>query len=400
MRSVLHVLPHPGGGGETYVDRLDRMPGFEFERLFLAPSPEPREALPALCRSVPALQLRARKHDLVHVHGEVASGLALPSLALRPSVVTLNGLHLVRRLAGLPRLAGAVNLRLVVAAATRTICVSNAEKSQTLEIVGANSERRLLMIPNSVELRSAPTAKRRASARSAFGLTSDAVVGAWVGSTDVRKDPLLAAQAAMEVARSGLPFTLLVAGDGPLRPSLEQLAARSEGAVRVLGFRNDVSDILAASDLFVVTSHREGLPYALLEGMATGLPAVVADEPGTVEAIGEGGLVVGESRVDAFAHALGELVRNEPLRLDLGRRAHARAASIYRAEDMVERTRIVYRAVIDERGAGQRRTRRRPAAGADSRRSRSIRRRRRAEAWAAGERSLRPASPPDGLSRR
>lgn len=354
MRSVLHVLPHPGGGGETYVDTLERMPGFEFERLFLAPSPEPREALRALCESALALQLRARKHHLVHVHGEVASGLALPSLALRPSVVTLNGLHLVRRLAGLPRLAAAANLRLVVTTATRTICVSNAERSQTLAFVGARSARRLLMIPNSVDVPATPAAERRAGARFGLGLGPDVVVGAWIGSTDVRKDPLLAAEAAMEVARSGLPFTLLVAGDGPLRPSLEQLAARSEGAVRVLGRRRDVSDVLAASDLFVVTSHREGLPYALLEGMANGLPAVVSDEPGTVEAMGEGGLVVGESRIDAFAHALGELVRNEPLRLDLGRRAHARVASIYRAEDMVEKTRIVYRTVIDERGAGRR----------------------------------------------
>jgi glycosyltransferase involved in cell wall biosynthesis len=347
---VLHVLPHPGGGGETYADTLERMSGFEFERLFLAPSPDPREALPALCRSAPTLQLRARSHDLVHVHGEVASGLALPSLALRPSVMTVNGLHLVRRLTGFPRLAAAANLRLCVAAATRTICVSNAERSQTLEIVGARSASRVLMIPNSVELRSAPTAERRAGARAAFGLTANAVVGAWVGSTDDRKDPLLAARAAVKVAQQGLPFTLLVAGDGPLRPSLEQLAGRSEGAVRVLGFRDDVSDVLAASDLFVVTSHREGLPYALLEGMATGLPAVVSDEPGTVEAVGDGGLVVGESHVDAFADALGKLVRNTPLRLDLGRRALARVASIYRAEDMIERTRVVYRTVIDERG--------------------------------------------------
>ena len=269
-------------------------------------------------------------------------------------MVTLNGLHLLRRLAGIPRLAAVANLRLVVAAATRTICVSNAERNQTLEVVGSGSAWRLLMIPNSVDLRPAPTAERRARARTALGLPPGAVVGAWVGSTDVRKDPLLAAHAAIKVAQRGLPFTLLVAGDGPLRPSLEQLAARSEGVVRVLGFCGDLSDVLAASDLFVVSSRREGLPYALLEGMARGLPAVVSDEPGTVEAIGDGGLVVGESRVDAFAHALGELVRNESLRLDLGRRAHSRVASLYGAEEMVDRTRIVYRTAIDERRARRR----------------------------------------------
>ncbi len=163
VRSVLHVLPHPGGGGETYVDTLERMGGFEFERLFLAPSPEPREALRTLCRTGVALQLLARKHDLVHVHGEVASGFALPSLALRPSVVTLNGLHLLRRLVGIPRLAAVANLRLVVAAATRTICVSNAERNWTLEVVGPRSGRRLLVDPE--QRRPRPAANRRAARR-------------------------------------------------------------------------------------------------------------------------------------------------------------------------------------------------------------------------------------------
>ena len=44
-RSVLHVLPHPGGGGETYVDLLDEMPGYRFSRVYLAPSPRPTLAL-------------------------------------------------------------------------------------------------------------------------------------------------------------------------------------------------------------------------------------------------------------------------------------------------------------------------------------------------------------------
>jgi glycosyltransferase involved in cell wall biosynthesis len=348
VRSVLHVLPHPGGGGETYVDTLERMGGFEFERFFLAPSPDPRDALRTLWRTGVDLQLRARKHDLVHAHGEVASGFALPSLALRPSVVTLNGLHLLRRLDGFAGLAAVANIRLVVAASSRTICVSNAERDQTLEVVGRRSKPRLLVIPNSVDLAPEPTSESRAEARRALGLPANAVVAAWVGSLDTRKDPLLAARAAIEVARRGTPFSLLVAGDGPLRPALEQLAATGE-AVHFLGFRHDVRSVLASADLFVVSSHREGLPYSLLEAMATGLPAVVSDEPGTVEGVGDAGIVVRSRDVGAFADGLSELARDKPRRLELGRRARARVATHYSADEMVRRTATVYESALGAR---------------------------------------------------
>src|SRR4051812_6248701 len=88
---ILHVLPHPGGGGETYVDHLARLSGYHFERRFVASGPKPSAA--ALAGALSA-QLAGSRFDLLHVHGEVVGGLCLPSLALRPSVVTINGSHL------------------------------------------------------------------------------------------------------------------------------------------------------------------------------------------------------------------------------------------------------------------------------------------------------------------
>ena len=98
-RSVLHVLPHPGSGGERYVDLLEAMPGYHFTRAYLAPSPKP--SLVELARGVTRAHRRGRDYDLVHVHGDVAAMLCMPLLAGRPSVVTFHGLHLARRLTGL-----------------------------------------------------------------------------------------------------------------------------------------------------------------------------------------------------------------------------------------------------------------------------------------------------------
>ena len=164
---MLHVLPHPGGGGETYVDLLSTMPGYRFSRTYLAPSSTP--SLRQLSRGVIDAYRQARAPDLLHLHGEVASGACLPLLAARPSVVTLNGLHLVRRLTGIRRKAAALNLRALVRAADRTICVARAEHDYLTAAVGSVAQNRAVVIHNGVRL-PAPSDAERADARKELGL--------------------------------------------------------------------------------------------------------------------------------------------------------------------------------------------------------------------------------------
>ena len=97
-------------------------------------------------------------------------------------------------------------------------------------------------------------------------------------------------------------------GDGPLRPLVE---AQADKRVRVLAPRRDLRRLFTAADLFILTSSREGLSFALLEALAAGLPAVVTDAPENVEAIGQAGLAApfGEFQhgVDAVADCLKNL---------------------------------------------------------------------------------------------
>ena len=92
-----------------------------------------------------------------------------------------------------------------------------------------------------------------------------------------------------------MPLVLLVAGEGPLSA---QVAARAGPAVRPLGFRSDPGALLAAADLLVLPSEREGLSLAVLEAMAHGRPVVVSDGPGNPDAVGEAGVVVPVGDVD------------------------------------------------------------------------------------------------------
>ncbi|MBM2821306.1 MAG: pglH [Thermoleophilia bacterium] len=337
-RSVLHVLPHPGGGGETYVDLLSDMPGYRFSRIYLAHSPTP--SLPELGRGIASAFRRTRAHDLLHVHGEIASGLCLPLLATRPSVVTLNGLHLVRRLSGLRRTAAALNLRAVVRAADRTICVANAERDNLVAAVGPAAARRALVVSNGVRIPSPPSKAERVEVRAELGIAESEPVGIWVGSLDERKNPLAAIRAAEQASVS-----LLVVGDGPLRSAVERSA---QGPVRILGHRDDIPRLVAAADFYVLTSRREGLAFSLLEAMAYGLPAVVTDLPENVEAVSDAGVVVPWGDEGALVAAFRRLVANKDERTALGERARSRIAELFDAEEMVRRTRAVYDDVLVE----------------------------------------------------
>ena len=338
-RCVLHVLPHAGGGGETYVDVLSPMPGYRFRRVYVAPKRKP--AVGEVAAGIVALARLLRGYDLLHVHGEATAGLCLPLLAARPSVVTLHGLHLLRRVRGFRRRAAALNLRAVLRAASRTICVSNAEREQLASVVGRAALQRALVIHNGARIATPATDAERGAVRRELGIAQSQPVAIWVGSLDERRDPLVAIRAAL---RTSTP--LLVVGDGPLRSEAER-AARSP--IQVLGHREDVPRLLAAADLFVLVSEREGLSFALLEAMAHGLPAIVADVAENVEAVGDSGLAVPYADEEAVATGLRRLVEKEEERAALGERARRRVAELFAADDMIDRTRAVYDEVLAER---------------------------------------------------
>ena len=336
-RSVLHVLPHGGGGGETYVDVLSAMPGYRFTRVELAPRRKsgPLEVVGGLTDLAGAIH----GHDLLHVHGEGAAGLLLPLLALRPAVVTLHGLHLLRRATGFRRRAAELNLQAVVRAADRTICVSNAEHEALTAVVGQGH--RTVVVHNGVRVPPQASGAERLSVRAELGLAASDVVGIWVGSLDERRDPLVVVRAAERASA-----TVIFVGDGPLRSDVERAATTR---IRVLSQRGDVPRLLAAADFFVLMSHREGFSFAVLEAMAHGLPAVVADVPENIEAIGDAGMAVRYGDEEELVAALRRLADDEPQRAELGDQARRRVADLFSAEDMVARTRAVYDDVIPER---------------------------------------------------
>lgn len=145
----------------------------------------------------------------------------------------------------------------------------------------------------------------------------------------------------------------VLAGDGPERASLEAQTRELglNGRVLFLGYRHDVSDLLASCDLFVLPSLFEGLPLSILEAMAANKPVVASAVGGNDEAIvhGETGLLVPPANPTALAAAIHTVLSNSDLARRLAATGKARVYEHFSAEAMVERTVHIYDQILGSR---------------------------------------------------
>jgi glycosyltransferase involved in cell wall biosynthesis len=341
---IIHVLPHRGGGGEAYIDMLERLPGFTHERFYLSAGRTPSSGLASIPLRWPRLAIRVRASALIHTHGDVTSALVLPLLRTRPAVMTTHGLSMLRRITGSRRTAFIHALAQVARTSDAVICTSATERDELGGVLPDRYQDKLLVIPNGIDPPLEIDEPRRRAIRAELEADSETVLGVFAGELEPNKSPLLAARAAIRVRASGVPFVLAIAGDGPQTPQLRSLAGP---AVRVLGYRSDLQQLMAASDVFVQPSEREGTSFALLEAMGHGLAIVAAAGRGSPETVGDAALLFESGDEDSLVAALEALASDPELRGSLGRRARARMLERFEVGTFLERTEAVYRRSLE-----------------------------------------------------
>lgn len=188
----------------------------------------------------------------------------------------------------------------------------------------------------------------RESVRAELGVAPDTPVVLSVASLTPQKAQHVLIGAFSRVLAQLPDAVLLLAGAGPARPGLEASAAPLGSSVRFLGARRDVPDLLVASDLFVLSSAREGLPIVLLEAMRAGRPAVATRIGGIPEAIvpGETGCLVELGDEAGLAHAVARLLRDPALGRRMGEAAEQRWRERFTASRMVRETERIYGEVL------------------------------------------------------
>jgi glycosyltransferase involved in cell wall biosynthesis len=224
---------------------------------------------------------------------------------------------------------------------TVTICVAEHERSSGIAARTCRSDR-TVVIPNAVDVAAVKTAEVN-------GRTPRLVT---VGRLKAPKDFRTLARAFAALPRGS--FEALIVGDGPDRPEVEAELARLglANAVRLLGERRDVPELLAGSDVFVLSSASEGLPLSVEEAMAAGLPVVASAVGGVPELVvdGETGYLVPPGEAGRLAEALRSLLEDPSLRRRMGRSGRARAEALFDLNAFRRAHVELYRRQLAERG--------------------------------------------------
>lgn len=169
-----------------------------------------------------------------------------------------------------------------------------------------------------------------------------------VGRLARKKDWPLLVRAAGLARRSGLEAGFVLAGDGPLRPSLER-EARRQGASNLLflGHRDDAPDVVRALDVLLHPSLAEGAPGVVRDAMLLGVPVVARDIPASRETLaGHGVLLAGADPQEAWA-AIRKLLLDPDRRAAVARAARESARSRFDLAAMIDGTIAVYRELLD-----------------------------------------------------
>jgi glycosyltransferase involved in cell wall biosynthesis len=263
--------------------------------------------------------------DIVHAHSPVVAGLARLALrtarrSRRAAMVTTehNDWGTLHPLS-----------KLLASSSARFDDGRISVSDQACESMSPTQRNATRVITHGTDLRRAAQAsERRAATRSALGLADDDVAIMTVANYRTQKNyPNLLAAARRVIDQ--LPTARFIAiGQGPLQHAIETEHARLGLGERftLLGQRDDVLDLLAAADVFTLASDYEGLPVALMEATAVGLPIVATAVGGVAEVIDEtSGRLVPPRDEAALADALRAVAGDEALRTQLARGARVLA---------------------------------------------------------------------------
>ncbi len=358
----------PAGVGEHMLILADELRA-QYHISFICPPTDPGQRFLARARALgskvlaldvrterrPAATLRhwlqAQGIDLFHCHAGIFwEGELGTYVAREASVRVVRTEHIPHRN---PTEMSVRVYSALIEACDRLIGVSAGVGTSFLAI-GVPAEK-LRVVRNGISLH--PTHSRATAdgprVRARLGMPPAARLVLTVGRLDEQKGHRTLLAAAPAVLRGAPDVHFLWLGRGPLESEMRaHIRARGlEGCVHLLGQRDDVPDVLAAADLFVLASLFEGLPLAVLEAMRAGLPVVGTRVCGTDEAVHDGhtGRLVPPLDAATLATAILETLRDPHRAARWGANGRALVAREFSATRMARETATIYEELLQQR---------------------------------------------------
>jgi glycosyltransferase involved in cell wall biosynthesis len=287
--------------------------------------------------------LQREQPEILHAHLPHAAWMARWSRAATPARVVIDTIHSTA--------TGTIGRRLGYRwSRWLPDCVTTVGEGVRDAYIAAGmvTPDQCIVLPNGVDIGVwRPDAEARAQRRLALGVTNEFI---WLaaGRLEPVKDYATMLRA---FALSRQDSRLVIAGSGPMQAELQELAAALavEDRVRFLGFEPEVRSWMQAADGFLLSSRWEGLPMALIEAAACGLPAVATDVPGTIDAVvdGQTGWLAPAGDAGALAGKMIALFERSPLEREvMAQQARRRVAERFSLDAVLDRWEALYRDLL------------------------------------------------------
>ena len=302
---------------------------------------------------------RQEKFDVVHTH------TLLPGIAGRIGA----------RLAGIPCVVhtfhswpphlyknpffrwGFYASEVVAAHAAHAVLFQNPDDLDCWNRILAVPARKATLVGNGIDFstitkKAGPDARERI--RKEFNLTEDDYVLVNVARFEPQKGHIFLLQTLKELLpQVNRRVVLLLVGSGTEQEKVEAETKRLglQETVVFTGYRKDVPELLAASDVSLMTSHYEGIPRALMESMALGLPVVATDVPGTRSLIrpNQTGFLAKYGDASGFSSALVKLLTDPALAKRLGQKGKELVQSEFNEFVVADRVEEIYTHILDNK---------------------------------------------------
>lgn len=296
------------------------------------------------------------KPAVVHTHSSkagVLGRLAAASAGAPVVVHTFHGFGFHPRQSFLKRNLFVLLEKFCALFSDALVFVSKANM-ETARAAGIGNPARYRLIRSGVKLAGYPAKIDRAAKRAGLGLSPENVVVLSIGNAKPQKNPWHFLEAAARVSAGDRNARFVFVGGGEELEAL-RAGARARGLEQLClftGWRRDSGELLAAADIFALTSLWEGLPRSLVEAFRTGLPSVCYRTDGVTDILrdGENGFCVEQNDLDGFCAALARLTGDAALRARLAAGAAATELAEFDIDYMVRRQEELYEELLAKKG--------------------------------------------------
>lgn len=290
------------------------------------------------------------KYELIHVHTPVASFLTRLACRNMPEVKILYTAHGFHFFKGASKMSWILYLPFEKMAAKWTdglITMNNEDYilAKKLKLRKSNAIYKVHGVGINLNYFVPQTLEEKSKLRKEYHYNLNDFIIIYVGELSDRKHQSLLIEA-VSILRKKIPnIKLLLVGDGVLKNNYKTMVnnLNLDENVEILGYREDVSNLMIISDLAVSTSRREGLPVNVMEAMATGLPLIVTNCRGNRDLIKNGvnGIVIKNDEVKECADAIEKLYTSKELRSEYGEKNKI-LIQAYSIENVIGEMREIY----------------------------------------------------------